>query len=241
MNKQELTEELVRSAGGTPSISQHPAPDNDPYGWIAAVEEDRPTVETSTGEKVPVRPPHVEIWAVGFSGPDKFDHAVAEVLANGTLLVRRQGSTVPLKGYAAGTWQTFEHVGAVQQADRWLAEREAKDAQTRNVERISPAEFRKGGYPGASEAAKVLTDPVRRQPPTHEQDADDTQPVPKIADTAEEGGGVERPKARGVRPDAGYDGHPDRPSTPSGSPDGGLPRWWQTLKIALRNPGPDGD
>ena len=236
LNKQELAEELIRSAGGTPSVSQHPAPDNDPYGWVAAVEEDRPTVETSTGEKLPVRPPHVVIWSPGFPEPDKFDDATAEILANGSLIVRRPGSAIPLKGYAPGAWLTFEHVG-----EQYHPKPQQAMPSRGEVERVRPAEFRKGGYPGADEAAKVLTDPLRRQPPTHEQDADDTRSIPKVAAKTEEGGGVARPKARGVRPDAGYDGHPDRPSTPGGSPDDARPRWWQTLKTALRSPDPDED
>lgn len=235
MNKQELAEELVRSAGGTPSISRHPAPDNDPYGWVAAVEEDRPTVASSTGEKLPVRPPHVVIWTPGFPDPDKFDNAVAKVLPNGTLLIMRWGSDCPLKGYATGAWLTFEHVG-----EEYHTKPQRVMPARGEVEQVRPAEYRKGGYV-TSNLAQSLTDPLRRQPPTHEQDADDTQSLPKVAAKAEEGGGVAGPKARGARPDAGFDGHPGRPSTLDGSPDGVLPRWWQTLKIALRNPAPDED
>jgi len=87
------------------------APDVDPYGWVAAVEDGRPTVEDSTGEQIQVRPHHTVVWTHGFPEPDKFDYAVAKVLPNGTLLVTLPGRNVPLKGYAPGVWLTFEHVG----------------------------------------------------------------------------------------------------------------------------------
>lgn len=216
-----------------PSTSNHPAPDNDPYGWIAAQEDDgRVTVESSTGEQVPVLPPHVEIWAIGFPGPDRFDHAVAEVLANGTLLVRRQGSTVPLKGYAAGVWQTFEHVGAVQAADKWLADQQAMAARPKKWD-LGVAHGDGPVVPDVPPLNQLLTDPLRRQPPTLEQDADEVDPsiaaaqsafdrakseyyrkrsqshdtaqLPKVQsdDVADgEGGGVQAPKAPRVRSDA---------------------------------------
>ena len=239
----------------------------DPYGWIAAVErhpdpqewshadpegtngpngEPAPaTVENTQGEQVPVSSgPYVAVTPSNSLSPvDMFHDAVATVLPNGTLLVTLPGRTVPLKGYAPGSWLTFEHVGAdyfrkpVRYTPPTPAERKdeilREDARRRQDRPAVPSEMLdQRGY----STDDVLTHPQRRQPPTLEQDSDeDTADVKSFEQIADERAGVvQGPKARGVRPDAGYDGHPDRPAT--GAPGeteektpGRLRSLWQSL------------
>lgn len=63
-------------------------------------------VERALGRKVVV-------WTHILNNVEEFVDAVAQVQPNGVLLIVRwnQGAQVPLKGYAPGTWLTFEHQG----------------------------------------------------------------------------------------------------------------------------------
>lgn len=208
---------------------EHMTPDNDPYGWIAGVEAAHPDFAPEPKPQVP----HALIWQHGMIEPQRFDFAVAKVLPNGTLLVTPRSSEVPLKGYAPGTWVTFEHVG-----DEYHVR--AQPLQIRREVEVRP---RKGGTvvqmtnyaeqekAAADEMTRVLTDPARRTPPTHEQDADETQNLPKVVvETKEEGGGVVRPFGRGVREDAVGAGRTPRPSGDVPERPGRLRSLWQSLK-----------
>jgi hypothetical protein len=231
MSKQELAEELVRSAG----IGDHPAPDNDPYGWIADVESGRPTIENSLGEQVPVVENYAVVWSHTLSGPEKFSDASAKVLPNGTLLVFPAGSDCPVRGYAPGTWTTFEHVGP-----RYHLKPKPVMPQTGAVSRPLAREAVENFQAEYPHLAQVLTDPMRRTPPTLEADADDTQNIPRVeSETTEAGGGVDSPKAAGARADAGRTGRTPRPGT--ADPDAsGRRSFWQTLRLSLMN-NPDAD
>lgn len=218
MSAQELAEDLVRSAGG-----------GDPETVLAG----RPvTVENSVGEQIPVRPEHVLVWThLLDNGPEKFDHAVGKVLPNGTLLIMKPGSDVPLKGYAPGAWLTFEHVGA-----QYHVKPQPIVPARGKIERVQPAEYRDGGY---------AADPIRRTPPTLDQDADeDTQSLPKVAaNPDEQGGGEAGPKAPGARADAGRTGRTSRPATadlgipaPLSDLTESRPGWFRSLWKSLTDP-----
>ena len=217
-----------KDAPETPSIGSHPAPDNDPYGWIAGVESGHPDhIESSIGEQVVVRPEHVVVWTHGYPEPDKFDRAVAKVLPNGTLLVTYPKSDIPLKGYAPGVWLTFEHVGDQYQPPQRL-QTATGGRMGRSVPPVQMTNYMtQAGAPIDTATAALMTDPMRRTPPTAEQDADDTETIPAVVEVGTYtraktrqpeseadgvGGGVERPKAAGVRADAGSDGVTPRPS-----------------------------
>jgi len=231
----------------------------DPYGWIARVTA--ATAPDAGDAQVQVRPEHVVIWSHGFVEPDKFDHAVARILPNGSLLVMRSDSPVPIKGYAPGVWLTFEHVGEqyhrvrpdsahVSPSDhaRWRQRQEAKDRTLGVVYGAEPTQMTNylaqaanvTGDPLLGEVARTsaLVDPLRRTPPTHESDADDTQSLPKM--TQEEGGGVARPKAGGVREDAGRIGRTPRPDIADPEDDKSRRGFWRSLRQSLLN-NPDED
>lgn len=244
-----------------PSVNTaHAAPDNDPYGWIAGVEAVGWTagVEAAhpgfvdTSNVRPVEIPHVIVWQHAMIDPQRFDHAVAKVLPNGTLLVTPRGSDVPLKGYAPGVWVTFEHVGpeyhAKPQMLRMLHDDRLhmEDAARYAVDHLLDTDRRRP--PAAARVdvtsdmdggrKKFLTDPVRRTPPTHEQDADDTQTIPTVQSVsqADEAGGGVGPKARGVREDAASTGPTLRPRTGAPETDERTPGRLRSLWHALRNP-----
>lgn len=239
------------------TVNDDDAIDLDPYGWIAGVEAAHP--DFAPGQIVPKpEPEHVLVWQHAMIEPHRFDRAVAKVQPNGALLVTRPGSDVPLKGYAPGVWVTFEHIGAGyhrkpqpyltpeqrQVVDRDRARAAARPGRvqtTRYAEQeraaISMARSNAMLAEHADEMVQVFTDPMRRTPPTHEFDADDTQTIPAVR-TDEEGGGVEGPKARGAREGAETTGQTPRLGTgdPETPQDEKTPGRLRSLWLALRNP-----
>lgn len=243
------------------TVNDDDAIDADPYGWIATATAESPI---RTEHVRPSETEHVLVWQHAMIEPHRFDRAVAQVLPNGTLLVTRPGSDVPLKGYAPGVWVTFEHIGeryhtqpvradnrphlvqdtqgSLHLIDPHLARDRARAASRppRTGGRIQMTNYMEQAANVPVDAmTRLLTDPVRRTPPTHELDADDTQTIPVVAvsPTDGEGGGVEGPKARGVREDAEHTDLTPRPGTgdpetPEEKTPGRLKSFW----LALRNP-----
>lgn len=223
---------------------EHMTPDNDPYGWIAGVE----AAHSDFVQPEPkLEPEHVMVWQHAMIEPQRFDHAVAKVLPNGTLLITRPGSDVPLKGYAPGVWVTFEHIGEryhVRPQQR--REVEVRPRKGGTVVRVTNyAEREKGAVDEMTPLARAinndlnrLADPTRRTPPTFESDADDTQniQVVKAAEADGEGGGVVRPFGRGVRPDAAHVVHPVGRRTDGPEDDAKRPGWFRSLWESLKNP-----
>lgn len=71
-----------------------------------------PAPEPTPAPTPPAR--YVTVWPHTLGDFEKFPDAVATVLPNGTLLIHKFGapaSLPPIKGYAPGSWITFEHVG----------------------------------------------------------------------------------------------------------------------------------
>lgn len=224
IREDDALDERVRTTG-----VEHMTPDNDPYGWIAGVETAHPDFVPEPKPQVP----HALVWQHGMIEPQRFDHAVAKVLPNGTLLVTPRSSEVPLKGYAPGTWVTFEHIGDEYHTrlQPLQIRREVEVRPRKGGTVVQAANYAAQEKAAADEMTRVLTDPARRTPPTHEQDADETQNLPKVVvETKEEGGGVVRPFGRGVREDAVGAGRTPRPSGDVPERPGRLRSLWQSLK-----------
>lgn len=246
---EDVANEQAESGDRTTGV-EHMTPDNDPYGWIAGVEAAHPDFAQPAPQP---QVPHALIWQHGMIEPQRFDHAVAKVLPNGTLLVTPRSSDVPLKGYAPGVWVTFEHIGdEYHQKPQPFLTPEQQQVVDRDRARAASRPGRPFGTVqvdnyaaqekvAVDEMTRVLTDPTRRTPPTHEQDADDTQTIPVVKTVVVspadgEGGGVVRPFGRGVRKDADSTEHPDRRRTDDPEGDEKRPGWFRSLWHSLKDP-----
>ena len=78
--------------------------------------QDPPTEVLAAVPDLPER--YAAVWPHTLDQVERFPDAVAQVLPNGTLLVMRPGSRIPVKGYAPGAWLTFEHVGDYRAPER---------------------------------------------------------------------------------------------------------------------------